>query len=100
MTQPSTSAQRRMTAPSPEDIEKLTQLREIVRQEAATASPFMASLWETLHAHVSRAHLRAQRALTRAERSAVLQAAKAARSQHGARAAQGQGEEKQEETNG
>ncbi|MBX5451115.1 MAG: hypothetical protein IRZ24_13685 [Thermogemmatispora sp.] len=96
-----TSAQRRMVAPSPEDIEKLTQLREIVRQEAATASPFMASLWETLHAHVSRAHLRAQRALARAERSAVLQAAKAARTQHSvAKGAQGQGEETQEESNG
>jgi hypothetical protein len=93
-----TRAQRRVAAPTPEDIEKLLQLREIVRQEATKATPFMASLWETLHAHISRAHLRAQRALARAERSAVLAAAKAARQtrQHGAGNGTGPSEEAEE----
>jgi hypothetical protein len=78
-------------APTSEDIEKLEQLRELVLQEASRATPYMASLWEAIHAQVARAHLRAQRAVARAERSAVLQAAKAARGRvTGANAARGE----------
>lgn len=71
--------QRNGKAPTSEDLEKLAQLREFALQEAHSASPYMASLWEAIHMQVARAHLRAQRALARAERSQVLAAAKAAR---------------------
>ncbi|MBX6361612.1 MAG: hypothetical protein IRZ03_16215 [Acidobacterium ailaaui] len=67
--------------PTREDLEKLAQLRESVLHEAANSSPYMAALWESIHAQVARAHIRAQKALARAERSAVIQATKAARQQ-------------------
>ncbi|WP_376793796.1 hypothetical protein [Thermogemmatispora sp.] len=71
--------QKHPVAPTQQDREKLQQLRQYILQEASQASAFMASVWEDLHRAVARGYLRAEKALARAERSAVLATARAAR---------------------